>query len=189
MRDGLPPGWANINGIVGPGQRVADFAARGQPVEGVCRSQGCFRRVELEAAALCKGGLAALSMRQVQKLWMCQRLDGCGLDFHYEPAAIPLRLELFVGRPNIRLRLRCRGGGCKFFRLYQVEQVIAGLESRKKGGGRTEVGAIGALMTTACAACKKTNWMAEVLYVDTETMGWKALGEKSFGSIGAGPGP
>lgn len=106
MRDGLPPGWTSSNGIVGPGERVADFAARGQPVKGVCRSQGCSRRVELEAAALCKGGLAALSMRQVQKLWMCQRLDGCGLDFHNEPPAIPLRLELFVGRPNIRLRLR-----------------------------------------------------------------------------------
>jgi hypothetical protein len=189
VRDGLPPGWTSSNGIVGPGERVADFAARGQPVKGVCRSQGCTRRVELDAAALCKGGLAALSMRQVQKLWMCQRLDGCGLDFHNEPPAIPLRLELFIGRPNVRLRLRCRGGGCKFFRLYAVEQIIAGLEQRKKGGGRTEVAALGALMTTACPTCKKTNWAAEVLYVDTDTMGWKALGEKSFGSIPARAAP
>lgn len=186
MRDGLPSGWTSTNGIVGPGERVADFAARGQPVKGRCRSQGCYRKIDLDAQALCKLGLSTLQMRQVQKLWMCQRLDGCGLDFFNEPAAIPLRLELFVGRPNIRLRLRCRGNGCKYFRLYQVEQVIAGLEARKKGGGRTEVTALGALMSGPCPTCKKPNWVAEVLYVNTETMGWRALGEKSFDSTPKG---
>jgi hypothetical protein len=187
VSDGLPPGWTSINGIVGPGQRVSDFAARGQSVKGVCRSQGCSRRVELAPQAICRAGLASLSMRQVQRLWMCQRLEGCGLDFHDEAPAIPLRLELFVGRPNIRLRLRCRGGGCKFFRLYAVEQVIAGLEQRKKGNGRTEVTGLGALMTSACPACKKTNWTAEILHVDTATMGWRALGERSFDSISIKP--
>lgn len=183
MNDGLPPGWTSINGIVGPGQRVSDFAARGQSVKGVCRAQGCFRRVELEPQTICRAGLAALSMRQVQRLWMCQRLEGCGLDFHDEAPALPLRLELFVGRPNIRLRLRCRGNGCKFFRLYTVEQVIAGLERRGKGGGRTEVAALGALMTSACPACGKANWAAEILHVDTTTVGWRALGDAAFDSI------
>jgi hypothetical protein len=189
VRDGLPPGWTNTNGIVGPGERVADFAARGQAVKGVCRSQGCFRKIDLDAHALCKMGLSALQMRQVQRLWMCQRLDGCGLDFHNELPALPLRLELFVGRPNIRLRLRCRGNACKFFRLYQVEQVIAGLEARKKGGGRTEVAALGALMSGPCPACGKSNWVAEMLYIDTSTMGWRALGEKAFDSVPKGAPP
>jgi hypothetical protein len=187
VRDGLPPGWTSINGIVGPGARVADFAAGGQAVKGVCRSQRCFRRVELDPNAISKSGLAALSMSQVQRLWMCQRLDGCGLDFPPEAPALPLRLELFVGRPNIRLRLRCRGGGCKFFRLYVVEQIIAGLARREKGGGHTEVSALGALMTTACPTCGKTNWAAEILHVDTGAMGWRALGERSFDSIPARP--
>jgi hypothetical protein len=70
-----------------------------------------------------------------------------------------------------------------------VEQVIAGLETRKKGGGRTEVTALGALMSGPCPACRTSNWVAEVLYVDTETMGWRALGEKSFDSIPKGRAP
>lgn len=180
MNDGLPPGWICSKGVVEPGERVADFAARAQPVKGVCRAWGCYRKVELEPQALCKVGLAALGMRQVQRLWMCQRLDGCGLEFHNEPAALPLRLEQFVGRPNVRLRLFCRGGGCKFFRVYTVEQMIAGLETRKQGGGRTEVAALGGLMTGGCPTCRKTNWAAEVLYVATDTMGWKQLGGRAF---------
>ena len=186
MTDGLPPGWTCADGIVAPGERVADFAARGQGVKGVCQSRGCFRKVELDPQALCKGGLAALGMQQLQRLWMCQRLDGCGLDFHNEPMALPLRLDLFVGKPNVRVRLRRRGGGCKFFRIYAVEQMIAGLERRKQGSGRTEVAALGGLMTGGCPACRKTNWGAEVLYVSTETVGWKAVGGRSFAEGPAG---
>lgn len=56
------------------------------------------------------------------------------------------------------------------------------------GAGHTEVAALGALMTS-CPTCKKTNWTAEVLYVDPGTMGWKALGEKSLDSIPARAAP
>ena len=65
-------------------------------------------------------------------------------------------------------------------------KVIAGLQKRRKGDGHTEVAALGALMSGPCPACKKSNWVAEMLYVDTGTMGWRALGEKSFDSIPAG---
>jgi hypothetical protein len=150
-------------------------------VKGVCRSPGCFRKVDLDPVKLCKGGLGNLGMTQVERLWKCQRLDGCGIEFHNEPPLYPLRLEQFVGRPNVRVRLRCRGGGCKFFRVYTVEQMIEGLRKRGEGTGNTEVAALGAKMTTGCPACKRTNWVAEVLYVSMETMGWKALGERSFG--------
>ncbi len=182
MPHDLPPGWTSTSGVVEPAARVSDFAARGQSVKGVCRSPGCFRRVELNAAALGRIGLGALPMSQVQRLWMCQRLDGCGLDFHAEPPLFPLRLEQFVGRPNVRLRLRCRAGGCKFFRIYRVEQMIEGLRRRGVGDGRTEVIALGAQLTGGCPACKRVNWTAEVLYVSPDTMGWKALGEASFDS-------
>jgi hypothetical protein len=166
--------------VVEPAETVAAFAARGQAVKGTCRSGGCSRRVELDPKALCGVGLAQLSMRKVQGLWRCQRLDGCGLDFHNEPALHPLRLDQFVGRPNVRVRLRCRGDRCKFFRVWRVEEMIAGLVKRRQGDDRTEIEALGKKMTAACPLCKRVNWTAEVLWVSTDTMGWKALGERSF---------
>ena len=58
--------------------------------------------------------------------------------------------------------------------------MIAGLEKRGQGDGRTEVDSLGAMMTSACPLCKKVNWAAEIHWVDTSTMGWKALGERTF---------
>ena len=40
--------------------------------------------------------------------------------------------------------------------------------------------ALGAMMTTPCPLCNKASWTAEVLWMDTSTMGWKATGERSF---------
>ena len=94
--------------------------------------------------------------------------------------ANPLVLGQFVGRPNVRLRLKCRGDRCKFHRLWRVEEMIAGLEKRGQGGARTEVDGLGSKMTTACPMCKRVNWTAEILWVNTDTMGWKARGERSF---------
>jgi hypothetical protein len=67
--------------------------------------------------------------------------------------------------------------------MYKVEQVIAALERRKKGGGRTEVAALGALMSSPCTACRKTHWAAEICHVDSTTMVWRALGESYFESL------
>ena len=183
--DGPPPGWVSHSGVVEPAETVAAYAARGQAVKGACRSSGCNRRVELDPKALCGVGLGQLSMRKVQGLWRCQRLDGCGLEFRNEPPLHPLRLDQFVGRPNVRVRLRCRGDGCKFFRVWRVEEMIAGLTNRRQGDDRTEIEALGKKMTAACPLCKRVNWTAEVLWVSTETMGWKALGERSFEQRGA----
>jgi hypothetical protein len=119
-------------------------------------------------------------MSQVKRLWRCQRIDGCGLDFHDEPPLNPLRLGQFVGRPNVRARLRCRGNGCTFYRVWRVEEMIAGLEKRRQGDDRTEVLGLGTKMTTACPLCKRANWTAELLWVSTTSQGWKTLGERSF---------
>jgi len=89
-------------------------------------------------------------MRQVQALWLCHRIDGCRLDFHAEKPLVPLTLGQFVGRPNVRVRLKCRGDRCKFHRLWRVEEMIAGLEKRGQGSSGTEVDGLGAKMTTAC---------------------------------------
>jgi hypothetical protein len=178
--DGLPSGWTSRSGVLGPAESVEAYAARAQVVKGVCRAKGCFRKVELEPRTLCGQGLGRLPMDQVQRLYRCARLDGCGLDYHREPPLNPLRLEQFVGRPNVRVRLRCRGDRCRFFRVWRVEEMIAGLAGRGRGSGRTEIDELGAMMTSACPLCKRVNWTAEVLWVDTSTMGWRALGEGSF---------
>jgi hypothetical protein len=178
--DRPPKGWTLSNGAVSPGDRVADFAARDQRVKGVCHAKGCSRRVELEPKTLCAQGLGLLAMAAIERMWRCQRLEGCNLDFRETPAELPLRLSQFVGRPNVRLRLKCREHGCKFYRVWRVEEMIGALEKRKQGGPTTQITALGGMMTTPCPVCKKASWMAEVLWVDTSTMGWKVKGERSF---------
>lgn len=181
--DAPPLGWTSRSGIVEPSEDVAGYAARRQMVRGVCRAQGCRRRVELDPTELRKVGLGQLAMRTVQKLWLCQRLDGCGLDFHSEPPLIPLRLEQFVGKPNVRLRLRCRGAGCKYFRVWRVEEMIAALQKRGQGDARSEVAKLSPMMKSPCPLCQRSNWTAEVLWVNTDTMGWRQLGERSFDTL------
>jgi hypothetical protein len=61
--------------VLEPAPRVGDYASRGQVVKGVCRANGCFRRVELEPKALSAQGLAAITMEQVKRLYRCARLD------------------------------------------------------------------------------------------------------------------
>ncbi len=169
-----------LDGVVAPSSTVAAYAHRVQTVKGFCRARGCSRRVELEPKALCERGLGQLDMRQVQNLWRCQRIDGCGLAFRDEPMLNPLLLGQFVGRPNVRLRLRCQADGCGFHRLWRVEEVIAGLDRRCQDGARTRVATLGQAMTSGCPMCKKVNWTAELLWINTASMGWKALGERSF---------
>ena len=123
-------------------------------------------------------------MRKIQDLWRCHRIDGCGLQFHNEKALFPLRLEHLRGRPNVRVRLSCRGERCKFFRVWRVEEMIVGLQKHGQGDERTDLDTLGAKMTAPCPICKKANWTADVLSVNTESAGWKALGEQTFETRG-----
>jgi len=182
------PGWTSVGGMLEPDERVAGYAARRQVVKGICRAKGCFRRVALEPATLCGLGLGLIAMRQVERLWKCQRFDGCGLDFHSEPAGRPLRLEHLVGRPHVRLRVRCRMGACRFFRVFRTEEMIAGLRKRRQGDERTEVAALGAMMTSACPTCGKVSWAAEVLWQRTDSVAWKQQGERVFGPVSSSGG-
>lgn len=182
--DRPPEGWVSHSGVIEPATTVADYAARGQAVSGSCRATGCNRRVQLDPEELCKQGLGRLDMEKVKRLWRCFRLDGCALSFHNEPARTPLRLAQFQGKPNVRVRLRCQGQDCKFYRVWRVEEMIAGLAKRRQGDERTEVEALGSMMTSACPLCKRTNWKAEILWVSMDTMGWKKLGERSFDHAG-----
>jgi hypothetical protein len=113
-------------------------------------------------------------------MWLCQRPDGCRVEYCDTAPEAPLRLSHFVGRPNVRLRLRCQGHECRFCRVWRVEEMIAGLEKRKQGGANTEIDALGKMMSAPCPLCKQAGWTAEVLWVDTGSMGWKANGEQCF---------
>lgn len=55
--EGLPKGWTVCGGVVSPGACVADYAARGQTVRGICPGSGCSRRLDVEPKALCGMGL------------------------------------------------------------------------------------------------------------------------------------
>jgi hypothetical protein len=142
--------------------------------------------VDLEPKALSAIGLGLLSMTVVSRMWQCQRPDGCRLDYHDTTPEVPLRLSHFVRRPNVRVRLRCRGQGCTFCRVWRVEEMIAGLKKRGQGGEATEIAALGKMMSGPCPLCKKADWTGEVLWVDTATMGWKVNGERSFDRLETG---
>lgn len=183
MDDGLPQGWTSTSGIVEPAETVAAYAARRQAVKGACKIRGCYRRLALDPMQLCGKGFGRLTMTRVQRFFECNRPDeDCALDWHKEPAGIPLTLGAFIGKPNIRVRVRCRGNGCRFFRVWKVEEMIAGLIKRKQGDERTEIDKLPAMMTSGCSLCGKSNWAVEVLYVNPQTVGWKQLGERAFDS-------
>lgn len=185
-QDGPPAGWVANGNVLVPSPLVAAYAARRQVVKGVCRSKPCNRRIELDPLTMCGEGLGRLTMEQVQQLWRCNRLGGCAMEFRAERPEAPLVLGQFIGKPNVRLRLKCRGDRCKFFRVWRVEEMIAGLQKRGQGGNSTPVSELGAMMTTPCPLCKKANWTADVLWIETDTMGWRASGEGSFDRIAEG---
>ena len=113
--DGPPEGWTALNGLLEPAGHVAAYAARGQIVKGRCQSKSCNRRVDLDPRDLCGGHLGALPMRQVMQTYECKRLDGCSLAFHAEPKDAALPLHSLLGKPHVRLRLRCGTHKCSFF--------------------------------------------------------------------------
>lgn len=184
--NGLPQGWTTWNGVLEPANQVAAYAARGQIIRGRCETKECNRKIRIEPKDLCGKGQGLLQMKQVEQLHRCQRLEGCSLGFFADPATPPLHLDWLTGRPNVRIRLKCRGHGCKYVRVWVVEQMIAGLKKAGKGGGGTDVHALGKLMTQPCPVCKKVNWAADVLWASTETIGWRQNGEKCFAGMEAG---
>lgn len=180
MASGLPPGWTALSGVVEPAERVADYAARGQVVKGNCRAHGCNRHVTIEPKAMCGAGLGTLPMHKIQTTWRCQRLDGCELNFFKEKPDYPLRLEHVAGLPNIRVKVACGGNGCKYSRVFLVEEVIAGLVKRRQGDGGMEIDKLAPLMKNPCPLCKKANWGVSLLWSSPDSAGWRALGPKVF---------
>jgi hypothetical protein len=176
-------GWISLSGVLSPGQTVAAYAARGQRVKGACRATGCSRRVDIDPRTLAGEGYTKVHMTRLRDLWRCHRLDGCQLSFYDDRPDFPLRLGHLVGKPHVRLRARCRRDGCKYFRVWLVEQIITGLAARNVGDERTEVAAVGGLMKTPCPMCKRVNWAADVLWANTESVGWRVDPEGTFARV------
>ena len=173
MDGDCPPGWGVFDGVLVPDVRVAAHAARGQSVKGICNHGGCRRSLTLDPEKLCRQGLGQLAMRDVQQLARCQLIGGCSMDFHAQPAERPLRLEQLVGKPNVKVRLRCRGDGCRFFRVHLVEAIIEGLVWRRQGNGLLEVEALAGKLTSACPRCGKVNWAVEIVWSGRDPAGYK----------------
>lgn len=185
--DGPPAGWTAWNGVLEPASQVAAYAARGQVLKGSCQTKECNRRIRLDPKDLCGKGQGLLKMKQVEQLHRCHRLDGCSLDFYADPKTPPLHLDWVTGRANVRVRLKCRGNGCKFARAWVVETMIESLKKTGKGHGGTDVHELGKVMTQPCPVCKKVNWTADILWADTGTLGWRQGGaEKYFAAMEVG---
>jgi hypothetical protein len=163
-----------------PASQVAAYAARGQVLKGSCQTKECNRRVRIEPKDLCGKGQGLLTIKHIEQLNRCHRLDGCSLNFYAAPRLPPLHLEWLTGRANVRVRLKCRGNGCTFVRVWVVEQMIEGLKNAGKGHGGTNVHELGKLMTQPCRLCKKVNWTADILWADTGTLGWRQGGEDKY---------
>ncbi len=185
MTDAPPKGWVSLDGVLKPGAAVGDYAARAQRVIGTCQAEGCKRRLVIDADDLVRAGFERVRMSEVQRLARCARLGGCGLSYHDEEPARRLRLEHCQGRAHVRLRLRCDGNGCRFYRVWTVEEIVQGLARRGAGDERTPVDELHAKLTGQCPVCKKSNWRADVLWLNTDTTGWKQRGEEWFADVAA----
>jgi hypothetical protein len=72
-------------------------------------------------------------MAAIERMWRCQRLEGCNLDFRETPADLPLRLSQFVGRPNEPREPACVGS-LLLSGVYRLsaEKVYEGAELRRR---------------------------------------------------------
>lgn len=188
VRESAPPaGWVSLGGVLVEGPKVADYAARGQNVRGVCsgRANGdCKRTLTINSKRLCEEGFGRLAMKRVSSMFRCQRLDDCMARFWDLEPDLPLSLSVLKGRRYVRVRLKCRG--CGLSRGFTPEEMIARLEAAGKGNSGTLVKGLGGKISGSCPnkACGKSNWEADVLWANVETMGWKTMGERVFDENG-----
>jgi hypothetical protein len=182
--DHPPAGWVSLGGVLEPGSRVADYAARCQRVKGTCRAHGCHRRIDLDPKALCATGYGAVNMRRIRDLWRCHQLDGCELTFYDDTPDNPLRLGHLEGLLHVRVRVRCRADKCRYLRAWRAEEMVKALTERGAGDERTEIVQLAGLMKSPCPLCARCNWTVDVLWANTDSVGWRQGGGKVFDRIG-----
>jgi hypothetical protein len=183
-----PAGWDVFCDELSPGQRVVDYRARrSPPLVGRCSGSNCRRTVTLDPAELCKRGLGALSMAEVQRLHACHRIGGCRLHFDQGNPPLAIPLATLAGRPHVRLQIYC--GVCQGFRLARPAAVARQLAAGGKGGPETLVNQLAAQVKGDCPRCGRKAWALRVLWKDTESVGWWNRGERVFDEMPQPPWP
>lgn len=168
-----PAGWLIASGILQADRTVRGYYMRRQDVAGRCHTRDCRRTCHVDIKRLHADGLGSLRMDQVKSLYRCQRLDGCGLDFHDDLKAESLKLDRLCRRPAVGILLRCCG--CKVARKISPEHIIEVLKAEGIGGPETEVRDLSGLLSKPCKACGKTTWEVQVAWPDPETWGGRRM--------------
>ena len=127
-----PDGWVAMDDTLVPAKTIAGYAARGEELQGGCQAHGCRRRCWIDPHARYEVQLRNLPLATLQNLFRCNRLDGCGFAFTGPRQDQSVRLADLYGRPNVRIRIRCRS--CGWTRSPRPEEV-AGVLSRSRTGG------------------------------------------------------
>lgn len=177
-----PPGWSALDNTLVPTKTLAGYMARGEELEGGCRAHGCYRKGWIDPHRRVEAMLANASLNTLEKMFQCNRPDGCYFHFFGPRADQSVKLLDLRAKSHVRIRMRC--DACKWFRLRKVEWMLEVLEVLKPGGSNCRVGEIGARIRGACPACKETKWAASVVWLRTDTANWHAKGEKLFEEIG-----
>lgn len=160
----LPPkGWTVDGGRLEEVPTVAGYAARRCGVFGRCQRQDCRRTCHLDYERLMRAGMGALPVRQVTRSLLCNRLDGCSLDFREEPERI-VRIGELAGRDYVGVQIRCSQCGAKY--LTTVEGLIHRLNAAKQGDAATPAKGVGALIRGPCSTCKAARWEVSFLWCD-----------------------
>lgn len=181
-----PDGWVAMDDTLVPAKTIAGYAARGEELQGGCQAHGCRRRCWIDPHARYEVRLRDLPLATLQNLFRCNRLDGCGFAFTAPRSDQSVRLADLYGRPNVRIRIRCRS--CGWTRSPRPEEVAGVLARSKTGGAHTRVHAAPAAMAAKpCPACKKADWSAEVVWLRTDTAIWRAKGESLFDGLAGEP--
>jgi hypothetical protein len=177
----LPPGWTDENGFARPGQRVRDFQARGQLIQGRCDSEACRRWVRIDPRELSAIGLGEVVMTKLAAQWRCNRLQGCTLSLRGGPMTQALRMIHIQGRPTVRVRVSCTCQPCTFYRDVPTPEVMVVLKRRvDHDWSATPIEEVGKHWDETCPICDSIAWSSAARVLSEQSMSWKRIGEASW---------
>jgi hypothetical protein len=105
--DRTPPrGWRVVSSTLVPDPTVTGYIGRGCEVKGVCHLRDCRRRCELDLPRLVQRGYGSVAVTDLIRLYRCNRVTGCALDFHEEHGA-EITLSTLAGRDHVWIKLTC----------------------------------------------------------------------------------
>ncbi|MDB5432383.1 MAG: hypothetical protein JWP35_3499 [Caulobacter sp.] len=144
---------------------------------GICRWYDCRRRVSPDLGKWVERGYGQALVSDMVRMLRCNRVDtDCGLMFDPEPPAVTLRLSQLTWKANVRLRFSCAAVACKATRFATAEAVMDQLRRQGHRNADFRVEELASLMKGACRTCKGTAWSVDVMWANTNTMGWRSGG-------------